>query len=251
MLENALASDVCQTKMFAGKNQWIHHHHLLNDGQCMIYLDIFLALDSKRNRNRRKIGETVFFFSRNMQFQFFTFSPFNILILICCNQTTPVLNSQFYLVTTWSLRKRCKSNHQTHPIMHKVYWRCNIAYWYDFVYIYIHFMLYIYIIFNIPNCINLRHSPPCYHCKSVNKCREAKLFALMKCLPSETRQAMFGSSAGIMISWFRIGRHLWSFCKSVEWFDSCWLIVDLFRCFFHFSVVISCKPVDLQCNFSE
>ena len=70
----------------------------------------------------------------------------------------------------------------------------------------------------------------------------------MKCLPSETRQAMFGSSAGIMFSWFRIGRHLWSFCKSVEWIDSCWLTVDLFSSgVFYFSVVISCKPVDLKC----
>lgn len=86
----------------------------------------------------------------------------------------------------------------------------------------------------LPSCINLRHTPPCYHYKSVNKCREAKLFALMKCLPSETRQAMFGSSAGIMFSWFRIGRHLWRFCKSVEWFGSCWLTVHLFSFFFVF-----------------
>ena len=67
-------------------------------------------------RNRREIRETCVFAFRNMQFQLFTF-------LICCKQTTPRLNFQFYLVTTWSLPKRCKSNHQAHPTMHTVYWR--------------------------------------------------------------------------------------------------------------------------------
>ena len=73
----------------------------------------------------------------------------------------------------------------------------------------------------------------------------------MKRLPSETRQAMLGSSAGIMFSWFRIVRHLWSFCKSVECFDSCWLTVDLLRFFlvnlwiYNVSSVNSFVPVDI------
>ena len=128
--------DFCQTR--TNGYQWIHHHHLLNDGQCMIYLDIFLALDSKRNL--RKLEKQFLFCFETCSF---SVSSFN--VLICCNQTTPLLNSQFYLVTTWSLRKRCKSNHQTHPIMHKVYWRCNIEYWYDSVYTHILYFIYTYI----------------------------------------------------------------------------------------------------------